>query len=94
MNWSLIDIDRTEYGTPRRLVWPPLGWRQFDPPGAMEHEQQSAADHIAQLTVGLAPIPCFAKLLGQGAATRVGMSCDELANELDVGVRDHATAIA
>ena len=35
---------------------------QFDLAGAMQHQQKTAADHIAERPVGLFPLPCFAQL--------------------------------
>ena len=53
----------------------------------------SAANHVAQLTVGLAPVPGLAQDLRERAATRAAVAGDELPDECDVLVRDHATTV-
>ena len=53
--------------------------RQFDPAGPVEHQQQAAANHVAQSPVGLSPLPGLAQLRGQRAAAGARMRGDQLA---------------
>ena len=48
--------------------------RQFDLAGAVQHQQQAAANHIAQRAVGLFPLPCLTELLGKSAPADRGFS--------------------
>src|SRR3989304_4890828 len=45
-----------------------------------------SAEHVPQLTVGLYPIPCATKFVGQLAATVVQVVPDELDNKIDIAL--------
>ena len=47
----------------------------------MEHQQQTAADHVAQGAVGLLPLPGFAQFRRQLAPAQARMLRDKLADE-------------
>src|SRR3990172_9214878 len=76
------------------MTRPPLRGRQLDQARAVEHQQESAADHVARLPIALPPVPCFTELVRQSAAAVGRMGRDELTDELDVAIRDRATTIA
>ena len=63
--------------------------RKLDRVRAMECEHEAAADHVAKLTVGLAPVPGFAEELRKFPATGAGVLGDESADKLDVALGDH-----
>lgn len=95
MNRASIDVGHAGNGAlRRRLAWPPVRGRQLDQAGAVQHQQESAAHHVARLPVALPPVPCLTELVRQSAAAQGRMVRDELADELHVGIRDHATTIA
>src|ERR1022692_1564975 len=58
--------------------------RQLDLASAIQHQQQSAAEHVAQRAVGLLPLPGFTQLPRQLPAAQLRMICDELPDEEDL----------
>src|SRR5664279_4455150 len=62
--------------------------------GPVQHEQQAAADHRAQRTVGLFPLPVFAQLLGKSAPAGSRVFSDQLANRSEIVGRYHSSAIS
>ena len=60
----------------------------------MEHQQQSAAHHVAQRAVGLLPLPGFAELPRQLPAAQFRMICDELPDEGDLFAADVLAPVA
>ena len=58
-----IDPCRLRSGSVGQRVMPHVThWRQLDLAGTVQHEQQAAAHHIAQCSIGLAPLPGFTEL--------------------------------
>ena len=72
---------------------PPNG-RQFDHSGPVQVQHQPAAHHGAQSSIRLPPVPRLAQQPGKGFSTGLGMFGNELANESDIGIGDHALPVA
>jgi hypothetical protein len=58
--------------------------RQLDLPGPVQHQQQAAADHVAQSAIGLLPLPPFTQHGRQFAPAQFRMLHDQIPNETDV----------
>jgi hypothetical protein len=57
---------------------------KFDLPGSVRHQQQAAADHVAQRSIGLLPLPCFTHSCRQLSSAQAGVFGNELAQKGDV----------
>ena len=68
--------------------------RQLDLARTMEHQQQSAAHHVAQRAVGLLPLPGFTQLPRQFPAAQLRMLCNQLPDEGNLFAGDLPAAIA
>jgi hypothetical protein len=67
---------------------------KFDLTGPVQHEQQAAAHHIAQGSVGLSPFPCFAEFGRQPSSTQAGVFGDEMSQERYILLVDGSATIA
>src|ERR1700752_2646914 len=70
-----------------------LDGRQLDRALAIQHQQQSAAHHVAKCTVSLPPLPGFAQLPRQLPAAQFRATLNQPANEVDLVVRYAPSAI-
>ena len=61
---------------------------------AMQQEHHASANHIAEVAVGLSPIPCLAELLREGAATQGRIRGNQLLDEDHVRGRDVAATVS
>jgi hypothetical protein len=59
----------------------------------MQHQQQAAANHIAQCAIGLLPLPRLAQLRRKSAPAGVGIVSDQLSNKGDVFLRNDSATI-
>ena len=79
---------------PRRVVGDRLSLgRQDNQPGPVQLEHQAAGHHVAELTIGLDPVPGLAELGGKPPPTQSGMIGDHLPDGFNVGATDIAPAI-
>lgn len=67
---------------------------KFDLTGPVQHQQQAAAHHIAQGSVGLSPIPGFAEFGRQPSSTQAGVFGDELTEERYILLVDDSATVA
>jgi hypothetical protein len=68
--------------------------RQLNLARTMEHQQQSAAHHVAQRAVGLLPLPCFAELPRQLPAAQLRMISNQFPDEEDLFAGDVPAPVA
>ena len=72
-----VDQHRRRPGPPRQRVRGRVTHRrQLDRAGPVEHQQQTATNHVAWRAVGLLPVPGFAQFLRQLAPAGLGMFRD------------------
>ena len=67
--------------------------RQDNQPGPVQLEHQTAGHHIAELAVGLHPVPRLAEFGGKPPPAQSGMIGDQLADGFNSGATDIAPAI-
>src|ERR1041385_8280160 len=67
--------------------------RQLNLACTLQHEQQAPADHIAQSSVGLPPVPGFTQPLRQRPPTGSTVGCNQAPDESYLFNRDYASAI-
>ena len=72
----------------------PAGLGQADVAGPVKHQQGCAANLVAQLAIGLNPVPGFADFLGQGVAMQARVVSDEFPQEHHLGLPDLTATIA
>src|ERR1019366_454219 len=72
----------------------PAYCRQLDLAGPLQHQQQAAAYHVAQRSVGLFPAQGLAQLSRQLPTAAVGMLPNELPQEGNLLTVDRLSAIA
>src|SRR6202167_3449090 len=61
--WHHVDQNRLRFVSLYKRIERRLTSRgQFDLACAVQHQQKTTADHIAERPVGLFPLPCFAQL--------------------------------
>src|ERR1022692_979246 len=68
--------------------------RQLDLASAIQHQQQSAAEHVAQRAVGLLPLPGFTQLPRQLPAAQLRMISNQFPDEEDLFAADVSTPVA
>ena len=79
---------------PHRVVGHRLALgRQVNQPGPVQLQHQTTGHHVAQLTVGLHPVPRLAELGGKPPPTQPGMIGDQLPDGFNLGPTDIAPAI-
>ena len=61
--------------------------------GPFQFQQKRAADHIAQLSIGLDPIPCLTELLGESPATVNRILRDEAPYQGDILARNDSVSV-
>src|SRR5580658_1422822 len=76
------------------IAYDALHRRQLDLARTVEHQQQSAANHVAQRAIGLLPLPGFTELARQLPAAQLRMVSDELPDESNLFAGDFAASIA
>jgi hypothetical protein len=59
----------------------------------MQLQHQTAGHHVAELTVGLHPVPGLAELGGKPPPAQPGMSGDQLPDGFNFGATDTASAM-
>ena len=67
---------------------------EFDLAAPVQHQKETAADHVAQRAVGLLPVPRFAEFCRQLAATQTGILRNELSYKEDVVGCNCSTSIS
>jgi len=77
----------------KRIAGKALFFRQPDVSGTMQFKHHPPADHIAQCTVGLDPVPCLAQFSGKCPSTIVGILDDQLIDKNDIFVGNDPAAI-
>ena len=70
----------------------PLGGK-LDVAGPLQLQQERPADHIAQLTVGLDPVPSLAEPLGKLPAAVGRMLRDKALDESDIVIRNDSVSV-
>jgi hypothetical protein len=59
----------------------------------MQGQHQATTDLVAQLAVGLYPVPGLTEFFGEPAPTRPRVLCDQLTNEIDIGLTNQPMSI-
>jgi len=89
-----VDQDRRRArARPPRLAGGPLRRRELDMAGAMQPEEQAAADRLARRAIRLPPVPRVAHREGQRAPAEARRRRKERANRGEIAGRDRAAAI-
>jgi hypothetical protein len=65
----------------------------MDLAGSFQHQQQTAADHVAQRAIGLSPLPGFAQLGGECSSAASRVCRDQFPDEDNFFGRDDAAAV-
>src|SRR5579872_1571553 len=93
-NRCLVQQDRRRARTPRQRIVPLVNHRrQIDLAGSLQHQQQTATDHVAQCAIGLPPLPGFAQLGGECPPAGSRVCRDQFPDEDDVFRRNDAPAV-
>jgi hypothetical protein len=67
--------------------------RELNMAGPLQCQQERATDHIAQLSIGLDPIPCLTELLGESPAAVCRILRDEAPDQGDIGARNDSVSV-
>lgn len=67
--------------------------RKLDVAGPLQFQQKGAADHIAQLSIGLDPMPRLAELLGESPAAVCRILRDEAPDQGDILARNDSVSV-
>ena len=59
----------------------------------VQDQHQAAADHVAQLAVGLNPVPSLADFGREGASTGLRVRSDQIAQPIDLGLPDRPATV-
>ena len=89
-----VDQDRRRArARPPRLAGGPLRRRELDVAGAMQPQEQAAADRIARRAIRLPPVPRVAHRERQPAPAEARRRRQERANRGEIGGRDRPAAV-
>ena len=94
LDGGLIEARAIRFLSPdQRIVRRTALGGKLDLAGPLQLQQERAADHIAQLTVGLDPVPCLTEPLGELSAAISRMLCDKALDEGDILIRNDSVSV-
>ena len=91
---GLIDVNRRALSwLDQRIFRRALFRRQLDMAGPLQLKQEAAANHIAQNTVWLNPVPCAANFLRQRTAAGIRIVGNQLVDRGNIFCRDTKASV-
>jgi len=94
LDGGLIEARAIRFLSPdQRIVRRTALGGKLDLAGPLQLQQERPADHIAQLTVGLDPVPCLTEPLGELSAAVGRMLRDEALDEGDILIRNDSVSV-